>query len=370
MAKLSLHNVAKRYPGAERKVLENISVDIADGEFVVIVGASGCGKSTLLRMVAGLESTEEGEIRIGERLVNALEPKDRDIAMVFQNYALYPHMTVAENMGYALKIKGLAKAEIAARVQKAAAVLELEPLLARRPRELSGGQRQRVAMGRAIVREPAVFLFDEPLSNLDAKLRGQMRQEIQRLHRRLATTSLYVTHDQVEAMTLADRVIVLKQGHIEQIGAPDEIYDRPASAFVAGFIGSPGMNLLDARADERGERLLLGASMELTLPAAAPALAGRTLKLGIRPEHLRQGGDSGLKLSLSVETVEALGADNYAYGCLAGQPAAVRLPHGQRPAPGNRLELTVRPEALHLFDAETQRRIEYVAAPQAALAVS
>ncbi|POZ64025.1 sn-glycerol-3-phosphate import ATP-binding protein UgpC [Chromobacterium alticapitis] len=370
MAKLSLKQVAKRYPGAERKVLESISVEIADGEFVVIVGPSGCGKSTLLRMVAGLESTEEGEVRIGERLVNALEPKDRDIAMVFQNYALYPHMTVAENMGYALKIKGLGKADIAARVQKVAAVLELEPLLSRRPRELSGGQRQRVAMGRAIVREPAVFLFDEPLSNLDAKLRGQMRLEIQQLHRRLATTSLYVTHDQVEAMTLADRVIVLNKGHIEQVGAPDEIYDRPASTFVAGFMGSPGMNVFEARADERGERLLLGDGVELALPQAEPELAGRALRVGIRPEHLRQGGEAGARLSLGVDNVEMLGADNYAYGRLAGQPAVARLPHGQRPAPGSRLEVTVRPEALHLFDAETQRRIEYVAAPQAALAVS
>ncbi|AUH49895.1 sn-glycerol-3-phosphate ABC transporter ATP-binding protein UgpC [Chromobacterium sp. ATCC 53434] len=370
MATLKLNQVRKRYPGAERRVLEDISLDIADGEFVVIVGPSGCGKSTLLRMVAGLESIEEGEIRIGERLVNQLEPKDRDIAMVFQNYALYPHMTVADNMGYALKLRGLKKADIAERVRKVAAVLELEQLLERKPRELSGGQRQRVAMGRAIVREPAVFLFDEPLSNLDAKLRGQMRLEIQQLHRRLATTSLYVTHDQVEAMTLADRVIVLNKGHIEQIGAPDEIYDRPASTFVAAFMGSPGMNLFDAEADARGERLLLGDGASLALPRPDAALAGRKLKAGIRPEHLRVGGEPGQALDMRVDNVEMLGADNYAYGLAAGQRVVIRLAHGHRPEPGSWLEVTVRAESLHLFDAETQRRIAYVAAEQAPLAVS
>ncbi|MEN3029569.1 sn-glycerol-3-phosphate import ATP-binding protein UgpC [Chromobacterium amazonense] len=370
MAKLSLKNIAKRYPGAERKVLEDISVEIGDGEFVVIVGPSGCGKSTLLRMVAGLESTEDGEIRIGERLVNQLEPKDRDIAMVFQNYALYPHMTVAQNMGYALKLKGMAKTAIMERVMAVARVLELEALLERKPRELSGGQRQRVAMGRAIVREPAVFLFDEPLSNLDAKLRGQMRLEIQQLHRRLATTSLYVTHDQVEAMTLADRVIVLNKGHIEQIGAPDEIYDRPATTFVAAFMGSPGMNLFDAQADARGARLLLGDGASLALPAASPALAGRKLKVGIRPEHLRAAGEGGETLTLRVDSVEMLGADNYVYGLLAGQNAVARLAHGHRPEPDSQLEVAVRAESLHLFDAQTQRRIEHVAAPEAVLAVS
>ncbi|UTH72443.1 sn-glycerol-3-phosphate import ATP-binding protein UgpC [Chromobacterium sp. IIBBL 290-4] len=362
MAKLTLSNIRKQYPGGERRVLEDISVDIADGEFVVIVGPSGCGKSTLLRMVAGLESTEEGEIRIGERLVNLLEAKDRDIAMVFQNYALYPHMTVAENMGYALKLKGLSKAEIMERVLKVATVLELDKLLSRTPRELSGGQRQRVAMGRAIVREPAVFLFDEPLSNLDAKLRGQMRLEIQRLHRRLATTSLYVTHDQVEAMTLADRVIVLNKGHVEQIGAPDEIYDRPATTFVATFMGSPGMNLFDAAVDGEGSRLQLGDGVSLPLAAANPALAGRKLTVGIRPEHLRLAGDGEASLSLRVDSIEMLGADNYVYGLLAGQNVVARLAHGHRPEPGSRLEVTVRPEWLHLFDAETQGRIAYAAA--------
>src|SRR6201996_5213985 len=251
MAALNLKGVKKTYDGSNY-VLHGIDVDVADGEFVVMVGPSGCGKSTLLRMVAGLESVSEGTISIGERVVNALEPKDRNIAMVFQNYALYPHMSVAQNMAYALKISGVDRAVIERRVQDAARILELEPLLARRPRELSGGQRQRVAMGRAIVREPAVFLFDEPLSNLDAKLRVQMRLEIQRLHARLSTTSLYVTHDQIEAMTLAQRVIVMNKGHAEQIGAPTEVYERPATVFVASFIGSPGMNLLDGRVSDDG----------------------------------------------------------------------------------------------------------------------
>src|SRR5512141_1478604 len=240
MAKVELRNVTKTFGAAE--VIKGVSIDVEDGEFVVIVGPSGCGKSTLLRMVAGLEAITSGDIVIGDRVVNALEPKDRDIAMVFQNYALYPHMSVFDNMAYGLRIRGLSKDDIARRVNRAAGILELGALLARKPRELSGGQRQRVAMGRAIVREPAAFLFDEPLSNLDAKLRVQMRLEIQKLHRELRTTSVYVTHDQVEAMTLADRMIVINAGVVEQIGAPLEVYDNPASLFVAGFIGSPSMN--------------------------------------------------------------------------------------------------------------------------------
>ncbi|WP_347321904.1 sn-glycerol-3-phosphate ABC transporter ATP-binding protein UgpC, partial [Ralstonia pseudosolanacearum] len=242
MAKLSLRNVQKHYAGLQ--VVHGIDMEIGDGEFIVIVGPSGCGKSTLLRMVAGLEAITGGEVWIGDRVVNELEPAERDIAMVFQNYALYPHMTVFDNMAYGLKIRGLPKSEILARVQQAAGILELGKLLERKPRQLSGGQRQRVAMGRAIVREPAVFLFDEPLSNLDAKLRVQMRLELKELHRRLRTTSLYVTHDQVEAMTLADRMMVLSGGRVEQIGTPLEVYARPASTFVAGFIGSPPMNLV------------------------------------------------------------------------------------------------------------------------------
>src|SRR6266536_1019977 len=243
MAKVQLRDVRKSYGDVE--IIHGVSIDVDDGEFIVIVGPSGCGKSTLLRMVAGLEAITAGEIVIGERVVNRLEPKDRDIAMVFQNYALYPHMSVFDNMAYGLKIRGLAKDDIGRRVQRAAEILELAPLLDRKPRALSGGQRQRVAMGRAIVREPAVFLFDEPLSNLDAKLRVQMRFEIQKLHRRLKTTSLYVTHDQVEAMTLAQRMIVMNSGRAEQIGTPMEVYENPQTLFVAGFIGSPAMNFLD-----------------------------------------------------------------------------------------------------------------------------
>src|SRR6187455_3324987 len=248
MAEISLKNVKKSYT-AKLQVIHGVNIDVADGEFIVIVGPSGCGKSTLLRMVAGLEAITSGEIVIGDRVVNNLEPKDRDIAMVFQNYALYPHMSVFDNMAYGLRIRGLAKTDIAERVKRAADILELESLLQRTPRQLSGGQRQRVAMGRAIVREPAVFLFDEPLSNLDAKLRVHMRFEIQQLHRRLRTTSLYVTHDQVEAMTLADRMIVMNAGRAEQIGAPMDVYRNPATLFVAGFIGSPAMNFLAAKAD-------------------------------------------------------------------------------------------------------------------------
>src|SRR5213080_1744449 len=250
MAKVQLREVSKSYAGSE--VIHGIDAEVADGEFIVIVGPSGCGKSTLLRMVAGLEAITGGEIVIGDRVVNALEPKDRDIAMVFQNYALYPHMSVFDNMAYGLKIRGLAKDDIGRRVQRAAEILELAPLLERKPRQLSGGQRQRVAMGRAIVREPAVFLFDEPLSNLDAKLRVQMRFEIQKLHRRLSTTSLYVTHDQVEAMTLAHRMIVMNAGRSEQIGTPMDVYENPATVFVAGFIGSPSMNFLAGKSEGDG----------------------------------------------------------------------------------------------------------------------
>ena len=260
MAELSFRDVKKSYAGLQ--VIHGVSTEVKDGEFVVIVGPSGCGKSTLLRMVAGLEPITGGEIRIGGRVVNDLEPKDRDIAMVFQNYALYPHMSVYENMSYGLRIKGFSKDDIETRVQKAATILELKDFLQRKPRQLSGGQRQRVAMGRAIVREPAVFLFDEPLSNLDAKLRVQMRAELQGLHKRLGTTSLYVTHDQVEAMTLAHRMIVMNAGRAEQIGAPLEVYARPATTFVASFIGSPPMNLIPRERD------------------------GRKVLFGIRPEHL------------------------------------------------------------------------------------
>ncbi|HWX11259.1 MAG TPA: sn-glycerol-3-phosphate import ATP-binding protein UgpC [Trinickia sp.] len=363
MAALNLKGVRKTYDGTQY-ILHGIDVDVADGEFVVLVGPSGCGKSTLLRMVAGLESVSEGEISIGARVVNRLEPKDRDIAMVFQNYALYPHMSVRENMAYGLKIRGIGSGEIESRVAAAAKILELEPLLSRRPRELSGGQRQRVAMGRAIVREPAVFLFDEPLSNLDAKLRVQMRLEIQRLHARLATTSLYVTHDQVEAMTLAQRVIVMNRGHAEQIGAPTEIYERPATVFVAGFIGSPAMNLLSGRLSEDGRIFeVAGGGPKLAVGGASAAdgvTAGviggeREWILGIRPEHMTPRADLP-GASFLVDSCELLGADNLAHGRWGDHDVTVRLPHGNRPSPGATLPAALPPEHLHFFDPATGKR--------------
>jgi sn-glycerol 3-phosphate transport system ATP-binding protein len=332
MAALSLRDVRKTY--RDQEVVHGVSMEVADGEFMVIVGPSGCGKSTLLRMVAGLEIITAGEIRIGSRVVNDLEPKDRDIAMVFQNYALYPHMSVYENMSYGLRIRGLPAAEIEERVQRAARILELGEFLRRKPRELSGGQRQRVAMGRAIVREPAVFLFDEPLSNLDAKLRVQMRAELQALHRRLGTTSLYVTHDQVEAMTLAQRMVVMNAGRVEQIGAPLEVYARPASTFVAGFIGSPPMNLIPQERD------------------------GRKVLFGIRPEHLEPCAPAEALLSVDIDLVEPLGADTLAYGHLDGQRArvAARLPASVAVRAG-RLPLRYRPADVHYFDAGTGARL-------------
>ena len=334
MAAVTFREVRKRY--GELEVIHGISTEVADGEFVVIVGPSGCGKSTLLRMVAGLEPITSGEIRIGARVVNDLEPKDRDIAMVFQNYALYPHMSVYENMSYGLRIKRLSSSEIEQRVQKAASILELSPFLKRKPKELSGGQRQRVAMGRAIVREPAVFLFDEPLSNLDAKLRVQMRAELQSLHRRLGTTSLYVTHDQVEAMTLARRMIVMNAGRAEQIGAPLEVYARPASTFVAGFIGSPPMNLIPEERD------------------------GRKRFFGVRPEHLEPCSESEAKLVLEVDLVEPLGADTLVYGHPSDNRNGARIAarvHSSLTVSAGRLPLRYDPANVHYFDAETGMRL-------------
>jgi sn-glycerol 3-phosphate transport system ATP-binding protein len=361
MSALALKGVKKSYDG-KQNVLHGINADVEDGEFVVMVGPSGCGKSTLLRMVAGLEAITEGEIAIDGKVVNNLEPKDRNVAMVFQNYALYPHMTVAENMGYALKIAGLTKSKIESRVLTAAKILELEPLLSRKPRELSGGQRQRVAMGRAIVREPAVFLFDEPLSNLDARLRVQMRLEIQRLHGRLKTTSLYVTHDQIEAMTLAQRVIVMNRGHAEQIGAPTEVYERPATTFVAGFIGSPGMNLLNGWITEDGAFFeVAGEGPKLPL-AGVPCVgrevaAGRACVFGIRPEHMTPSDAAVPSATLAVDSCELLGADNLAHGRWGKHDVTVRLPHGNRPQAGERLQVALPAQHIHFFDEETGRRI-------------
>jgi len=333
MAALSFRDVKKSYAGLQ--VVHGVSTEVKDGEFVVIVGPSGCGKSTLLRMVAGLEPITSGEIAIGGRVVNQLEPKDRDIAMVFQNYALYPHMSVYDNMSYGLRIKGFSRQEIETRVQKAAAILELKPFLQRKPGHLSGGQRQRVAMGRAIVREPAVFLFDEPLSNLDAKLRVQMRAELQGLHRRLGTTSLYVTHDQVEAMTLAHRMIVMNAGRAEQIGAPLEVYARPATTFVASFIGSPPMNLIP---EQRQDRAVL---------------------FGIRPEHLEPCAESEAKLVVDIDLIEPLGADTLVYGHLASNPGArvaARL-SASVDARAGKLPLRYDPAHVHYFDAGTGARL-------------
>jgi sn-glycerol 3-phosphate transport system ATP-binding protein len=345
--------VRKSY--AQTEVIHGIELSVADGEFIVIVGPSGCGKSTLLRMVAGLETTTGGEIAIGDRVVNDLEPKDRDIAMVFQNYALYPHMSVFDNMAYGLKIRGFAKADIGERVNRAAEILELGPLLQRRPRELSGGQRQRVAMGRAIVREPAVFLFDEPLSNLDAKLRVQMRFEIQKLHRRLGTTSLYVTHDQVEAMTLAQRMMVMNAGRAEQIGTPMEVYERPATLFVAGFIGSPAMNFLPGIVDATGA-IALDSGGTLRVARAVTA-EGRKLIAGIRPEHLILSDSPQAPLTGNLEMIEQLGADSLLHIACGSVNVIARVAHGVLPSIGATMRFDALPAHIHLFDAATGGRI-------------
>ena len=359
MAAVSIRNVFKSFGAV--KVIQGISMDIKDGEFVVMVGPSGCGKSTLLRMVAGLESISAGEIAIGERVVNDLEPKDRDIAMVFQNYALYPHMTVYNNMAYGLKIQGRPKEDIDKRVQRAAEILELSKFLARRPRELSGGQRQRVAMGRAIVREPKVFLFDEPLSNLDAKLRVQMRSELQALHQRLGTTTLYVTHDQVEAMTLAHRMLVMNAGRSEQIGAPLEVYSKPATTFVAAFIGSPPMNLIPGRIAEAGKMLAGDGSGSVRLPEARASLEGRNVLLGVRPEHFEICEPGAAMLNPDIDFIELLGSDSLVYGHLgadkSGPRMAARL-HTSVVAKEGRLPLRFSAQHMHLFDPQSGKRLE------------
>ena len=360
MAQVHLRGVRKSYDKLE--VIHGVDIEIADGEFVVIVGPSGCGKSTLLRMVAGLERITGGEIAIGDRVVNELEPKDRDIAMVFQNYALYPHFSVYENMAYGLKIRGLSKAEIDQRVQKAAKILELGTFLQRKPRQLSGGQRQRVAMGRAIVREPAVFLFDEPLSNLDAKLRVQMRLEIKRLQRELDVTSIYVTHDQVEAMTLADRLIVMNAGVADQIGTPMDVYERPASVFVAGFIGSPAMNFLAGKvsAGSRAIELAGTGAVHVTLPLAVPtvAAAGTPVAVGIRPEHLHPAADGALEFE--IELAEPLGADTLLHGRFGEAREVVTVRQGGHvlAKPGEKRRFKAEPEHIHLFDSQTGKRID------------
>ena len=360
MAQVLLRGVKKTYDN-KVEVIHGIDMEIADGEFVVIVGPSGCGKSTLLRMIAGLERITGGQVAIGDRVVNDLEPKDRDIAMVFQNYALYPHMSVYKNMAYGLKIRGLARDDIDARVRKAAKILELEKLLERLPRQLSGGQRQRVAMGRAIVREPAVFLFDEPLSNLDAKLRVQMRLEIKRLQRELSVTSIYVTHDQVEAMTLADRLIVMNGGVAEQIGTPMDVYDRPASVFVAGFIGSPAMNFLAAKvgSDAKSVDLVAAGAKAVSLPLAVTTSAapGTPVALGLRPEHVLPSSDGPLEFE--IEMAEPLGADTLLHGRFGDARELVTVRQGGHVTaqPGEPRRFSIGATRLHLFDSQSGRRI-------------
>lgn len=355
MATLRLNGIRKRYPNGIT-ALHGIDLSVADGELIVVVGPSGCGKSTLLRTVAGLESISDGELMINEQRVNALEPAERDIAMVFQNYALYPHMSVFENMAYALKNRGTPKDEIRRRVTDTARLLDLAELLDRRPRQLSGGQRQRVAMGRAIVREPQVFLFDEPLSNLDAKLRVQMRLEIRRLQKRLGITSVYVTHDQVEAMTLADRLVVMNGGHVEQCGTPMMLYAQPATRFVASFLGSPAMNFLPVAAHRDGVVLPNGA--QVALPDMLSA--GRAATLGIRPEHLVEAAskpEAAAVLDVTVEMLEPLGADTLAYTRLPGldEWLVVRLDGAHAAREGQRLSLAFAMANCHVFDAQGMR---------------
>jgi len=361
MANVALRNVRKTYAGGF-EAIKGIDFDVGDGQFCVLVGPSGCGKSTLLRMVAGLETITGGEIDIGGRIVNQIEPAERDIAMVFHNYALYPHMSVYNNMAYGLRNRGMAEAEIKTRVEEAARILELGAMLERKPRQLSGGQRQRVAMGRAIVRQPKVFLFDEPLSNLDAKLRIAMRVEIRKLQRRLSTTAIYVTHDQLEAMTLADILVVMNGGQVEQIGNPLDIYQKPATTFVASFIGAPPMNLMPLRSDE------------LKSQVAGDARAGEAGILGIRPEDFVISNENvagGVALGLTVEAIERVGAETFIYGTrqqevqgVAANPGElppgeviVRIPGAVGPAIGERIRAIAPPDKLHLFTADGRKRI-------------
>ncbi|MDM8542289.1 sn-glycerol-3-phosphate import ATP-binding protein UgpC [Desulfococcaceae bacterium HSG9] len=358
MAEVILEKVVKAYGKTE--VIHGISTAIADGEFIVIVGPSGCGKSTVLRMIAGLEKISGGIIRIDGREVNNLEPKDRDIAMVFQNYALYPHMTVFNNMAYGLKLRKFTKDEIKHRVDQAAQLLQLDGLLERKPRQLSGGQRQRVAMGRCIVREPKVFLFDEPLSNLDAKLRVQMRLELRKLHERLKVTSIYVTHDQVEAMTLGDRLIVINEGAAEQIGSPLELYEKPATKFVAGFIGSPSMNFIEARLSRDGQSANIQGDVRLALSDdGAPDFGDRKVIIGIRPEHFNISESNPQAIPLSVDHIEILGADTMVYGRFADTPdlITIRLPDIHHFKSEKVLPLSVAPDKIHIFNKDTGARI-------------
>src|SRR5499427_4750644 len=352
MAAVAIRAVHKHFGSTH--VIRGVDVDIADGEFCVLVGPSGCGKSTLLRMIAGLEQIGDGEISIGGKVVNRVPPKERDIAMVFQNYALYPHMTVRDNMSFALMLAKQARSEIDARVKKAADILGLALLLERYPRQLSGGQRQRVAMGRAIVRDPQVFLFDEPLSNLDAKLRVQMRTEIKELHQRLKTTTVYVTHDQIEAMTMADKIVVMNSGLVEQIGAPLDLYDRPDNLFVAGFIGSPAMNFIKGTVRANGSAEFEGPA-GVRLPLAAPAAwAGRAVTCGIRPEHFSLAEDGA---TVEIQVIEPTGSEIQVVAKLGDDEVIAVFRERHAFKPGDKIRLKPDPRLMHLFDAETGKRL-------------
>lgn len=352
MASVEIEDIRKSYGSIE--TIKGVTVDVPDGAFVVLVGPSGCGKSTLLRMIAGLEDITAGTIRIGGRAINDVEPKHRDIAMVFQNYALYPHMTIADNMGFSLRLAKKSKQEIAARVAEAARILGLSEYLERYPRQLSGGQRQRVAMGRAIVRKPQVFLFDEPLSNLDAALRVQMRAELKELHRRLKTTTIYVTHDQVEAMTMADQIVVMRHGIVEQVGAPLDLYDRPANIFVAGFIGSPAMNFLRGTVEPGG--MALGLKNGISLPLATQMPAGHELVFGIRPEHLSVGRASGIPVR--VTNVEPTGSETFIQAETGGQKIAALVRDRIAARAGETILFNLQLNRSHLFAADSGKRIE------------
>jgi len=356
MASVSFRGIEKAY--GTTKVIHGISFDIQDGEFMVLVGPSGCGKSTLLRMLAGLEEITGGEIAIDTRVVNEVESKDRDIAMVFQSYALYPHMTVRDNMGFSLRLRKAPQSEIDRRVGDAAKILDLDPYLHRFPRELSGGQRQRVAMGRAIVRDPKVFLFDEPLSNLDAKLRVAMRAEIKALHQRLKTTTVYVTHDQIEAMTMADRIVVMHDGVIEQIGAPLELYDHPDNLFVAQFIGSPAMNIVNGTLRRAGPAAYVEAAVGVRWPVGAGAgVDGEAVALGVRPEHLGITVPGGDAVSAEIIVVEPTGAETELVLQVGGEKVLL-VTHGRPEVrPGDRIGLALDPARLHLFDRTSGRRL-------------
>ncbi|HET7911159.1 MAG TPA: sn-glycerol-3-phosphate ABC transporter ATP-binding protein UgpC [Pseudolabrys sp.] len=353
MASVAIRDVRKAFGATS--VIHGVDISIGDGEFVVLVGPSGCGKSTLLRMIAGLENITAGEIRIGERVVNQVPPKERDVAMVFQNYALYPHMTVADNMAFSMKLRGAPKSEIDERVNRAAVILGLSQLLHRYPRQLSGGQRQRVAMGRAIVRDPQVFLFDEPLSNLDAKLRVQMRTEIKELHQRLKTTTIYVTHDQIEAMTMADKIVVMHDGLVEQMGAPLDLYDRPDNLFVAGFIGSPAMNMLNGRIRANGSAVFEGPEgVKFMLGAAPPGSDGRPAVFGVRPEHFALADDGA---EAEVQVVEPTGSELQVVARLGGNDIIAVFRERHQFKPGDKIRLKPDPRLVHLFDEQSGKRM-------------